>query len=140
MYLLTRRTLKCAAFACPLAFVSPWLSALCQMLFTAYAAAFLPVTAPLWKRRQESPAVLARRVLFPCAAALFLGYFPRFLLMVFFPAMHILTQRVLSVLAAATAILLQCWFLRFFPYERREHKYLTCVCLVFFIACMLSAG
>ena len=139
-YLLTRRTLLCAVFACPLALLSPWLSALCQALFSLYAAAFAPVTLPIWKRRQDSPAALMRRIAFPCAAALFLGYFPRFLLLIFFPHMHTLTRQLMDLLSAASALLLQCWLLQFFPYERREHKYLALVCAVFFIACTLSAG
>lgn len=139
-YLLTRRTLLCAVFACPLALISPWLSALCQLLFSLYAAAFAPVTAPIWKKRQDSPAACMRRVLFPCVGALFLGYFPRFLLLLFFSGMHPFTRRMMDFLSAATALLLQCSLLHFFPYERREHKYFACICLVFFIACTLSAG
>lgn len=139
-YLLMRRTLQCAVFACPLALLSPWLGALCQILFSLYAAAFLPVTAPLWKKRQDSPAACMRRMLFPCAASLFLGYFPRFLLLAFFPRTHTLTLQLMNLLSAATALLLQCQLLRFFPYERREHKYLAAVALFFFIACTLSVG
>lgn len=140
MYLLTRRTLLCAAFVCPLALLSPWAGAIFQLLFTVYSAAFLPVTAPLWKRRQEPPAVLARRVLFPCAASLMLGYFPRFLLFAAFPGLHAAFRATASLLSAATSLVIQCRLLQFFPYERREHKYLTLVCLLFFTFCMLAAG
>ncbi len=140
IYLLTRRTLLCAVFACPLALLSPWLGALCQLFFSLYAAAFMPITAPLWKKRQASPAACMRRMLFPCASALFLGYFPRFLLLAVFPSMHILTRQLIDLFSCGTALLLQCQLLRFFPYERKEHACFSLICLFFFIACMLSVG
>jgi len=139
-YLLTRRTLLCAVFACPLALLSPWLSAGCQLLFTLYAAAFLPVAQTLWKKRQVSPAAQMRRVLFPCTGALFLGHFPLFLLLAFFPNIHILTRQLLQFFSCLSALLLQCALLRLFSFERREHPYFALICLIFFIVCMRSVA
>lgn len=139
-YLLTRRTLLCAVFACPLALLSPWWGAGCQLFFSLYAAAFLPVAQTIWKKRQVSPAAEMRRVLFPISGALFLGYFPLFLLLAFFPGVHTLTRQLLQLFSSLTALLLQCALLRLFLFERREHKYFALICLIFFIVCMQSVA
>ena len=139
-YLLTRRTLLCAVFVCPLALLSPWLSAAAQALFSLYSAAYLPSVVYLWKKRRESPVALMRRMLFPCFGALFAGYFPRFTLLMLFPGMHFLTLKCITLLSAFTALWMQCMLLRLFPYERKEHKYLALISAVFFIVCTLSVG
>ena len=137
---LMRRTLQCAAFACPLALLSPWLAAAVQLLWTVHAALFLPFTAPLWKKRQDPPAALTIRAVFSCSAALFLSALPRFLLLLIFPRMHILTRMLLHFLTALSSILWQSALQYHLPYYRREHGYIAVVCLLLFIVCTLSSG
>lgn len=137
---LMRRTLQCAVFACPLALLSPWLAAATQLIWTVHTALFLPVTAPLWKKRQDSPAALIGRALLPCAAALFLSGIPHYVLLLLFPRMHDLTHLLMHALTALSSILLQSVLQYHLPYFRREHVYIALACLLLFIVCMLSVG
>lgn len=136
---LMRRTLKCAVFACPLSLLSPWLGAACQLLFTLYAAAFLPVTAPTWKGRQVSPAVLMRRALPACCGALFLGFLPAFILYSLFSEMHPFTRQIIHLLSSFSAILLQNLLLR--PLQNVPHPLLLSgILLMLLSVCMLSGA
>lgn len=136
----TRRTLKCAALACPLALLSPWLAAAVQLLWTAHAALFLPFTAPLWSRRQDSPLQALQRAALPCCAALFLSALPRLALLLIFPNMHLFTYLLMHALTALTSILLQSYLVYQLPHYRKEHGFLALACLLLFIVCTQSGG
>ena len=136
----TRRTLRCAALACPLALLSPWLAAAAQLLWTAHAALFLPFTAPLWSHRQDSPMHSLQRAALPCCGALFLSALPRLALMLLFHDMHLLTQLLMHALTALTSVLLQCYLVFQLPHYRKAHGFLALACLLLFIVCTQSGG
>lgn len=137
---LMRRTLSCAALSCPLALLSPWLSAAVQILWTAFAALYTPFTAPLWRRRLDTPFFSLQRALLPCAAALFFSTLPRLILLTIFPDMHFATRLLMQLLTALSSILLQSILIYHLPHYRKEHSFLSLSCFLLFIVCMQSSG
>lgn len=136
---LMRRTLQCAALACPLSLLSPWLAAGVQILWTLHAALYMPITAPLWSHRHTSPAATLQRTVLPCSAALFLSTLPQLVLLFLFPNMHVLTKLLMHALTALTSILLQSILIYRLPHYRREHSFLSLNFFLLFIVCMQSS-
>jgi len=135
-----RRTLLCAAFACPLALFSLWLPALILFFTTLCSAVSMPAALPLWRHRHENPGHILLRFLLPCTAGLFISaassLLARSLFVSSFPFMHGLI-RLLSCLTGAAA---QCALIARLPYYRRQYLPAVLLFAIGFIVCMLSGA
>ena len=135
-----RRTLQCAVFVCPIALISPFLAGILQLIWAIAYILPSPVAAPLWKKRQETPAALLMRILFTCSLALCISRLPALVIVLMFPHIHSLSLMLLRFLTAASSVLLQCMLLGKAPRNQRELPLRICLYLGIFIVCTLSGA
>lgn len=131
-----RRTLLCAAFACPLSLFGLWPA--CAVLFLfSLSMCFQPAVPSVWICKNRPPYA---RIAFSFSAGIFASAVLHTAVQAAFLPLHAPSAAILRLLSTLTGISLQCALLGRVRFVRKAHILLLVLFLFGFIVCMQSGA